>query len=311
MPDSPDPTPRWLPWARLGLVVFLVQVPVTSLLRFELTPVVPGRTGLAALCTALFLPAATVLWWAAAGDRRPRHAHWLLAWVALVVLGATPVLGVDWLAAYYGLITLVLLYLPSPWSFLAGGVLGLSLFGLPLLYGAPAYVFFFGVGGPMLGLSAAILTWLLVAVRRLSADRAELAAQAVVGERTRAGAELAGGLGPALARLAEGAERAARLPGPAAAVHDLVALSRQSLAQVRALVGRYRRGPLRAELDTALALLAAAGVPARLVLPDGPLPDPDEQALAVLRGGLATALARPGTECVISVRADGRIEVSA
>ncbi|MCK2243424.1 MULTISPECIES: hypothetical protein [unclassified Crossiella] len=316
MPDFPDRPPRWLPAARIGLVVFLAQIPLLSLVRFELTPAVPGRTGAAAVATLLFLPPACVLLQAATGGRRPRHTGLLLGFVTLVVLGATPVVGVDWLASYYLLITLVLVQLRPPWSLVSAALLAVSLVLLPLAMGHPGHVLFFGIGGPMIGLSAAVLIWLLVAVVRLRDSRAELAAEAVLAERARAGAEITATLGAPLARLAEGATAAARLvgtdsPGAAVRVRELAAVSRQSLAQARRLVSRYRRGPLRAELDTAVALLAAAGIPARLELPAGPLPEPEEAELARLRAELAARLARPDlTECVITVRANGSLSVT-
>ncbi|MCO1581612.1 hypothetical protein M8C13_38270 [Crossiella sp. SN42] len=316
MPDSLDVPPRWLLAARIGLVAFLAHIPLMSLVRLELTPVEPGHTGQAAVATLLFLPPACVLLYAATGGRRPRHAGLLLGWVALVVLGATAVIGLDWLTSYYLLITLVLVVLRPPWSLLAAALLAASLVLLPLAMGRPDHVLFFGLGGPMIGLGAAVLTWLLVAVVRLRDSHAELAAEAVLAERARAGAEITASLGAPLARLAEGAAAATRLigadtPGAAVRIRELAGVSRQSLAGARRLVSRYRRGPLRAELDTAVALLAAAGIPARLELPEDPLPEPAEAELVRLRAELAAVLAGPPVaECVITVRANGSLAVT-
>jgi two-component system, NarL family, sensor histidine kinase DesK len=92
----------------------------------------------------------------------------------------------------------------------------------------------------------------------------------------------------------------------------LAAASRATLAQSRRLVRRYRQVSLSSELQTAVTLLAAAGIQARIELPPGGQP---EVLSAELRGQLRSELARvlredtPG-ECVIAVtRQDGQVRL--
>src|SRR5262249_56478907 len=87
----------------------------------------------------------------------------------------------------------------------------------------------------------------------------------------------------------------------------LVEGSRRALAQARRTIRGYQRPSLRAELDTAAALLTAAGISTRLELPRGELPEtlgaPPRAALcaaggAPLRGG-------GGRGCSVGVTCQG------
>jgi signal transduction histidine kinase len=90
----------------------------------------------------------------------------------------------------------------------------------------------------------------------------------------------------------------------------LVEGSRRALAQARRTIRGYQRPSLRAELDTAAALLTAAGISTRLELPRGELP---ETVDAAPRAALRTAVARllrddAAQRCSIMVtRQNGRV----
>ncbi|MFI5898392.1 histidine kinase [Actinoplanes sp. NPDC051513] len=120
-------------------------------------------------------------------------------------------------------------------------------------------------------------TWFAGALRELRATRQILADQAVLRERGRFDRELVRTVGDSLQTLASRGATAAALAGtdPDGARRELrvmVDSSRRTLAEARRLIRTYQRVPLRAELDTAVTLLSAAGVSARLVLPDNGLP---------------------------------------
>ncbi|MBE1582929.1 hypothetical protein ACFPOI_59150 [Nonomuraea angiospora] len=96
------------------------------------------------------------------------------------------------------------------------------------------------------------------------------------------------------------------LPDELAALADD---SRRTLADARQRVRGYRRPSLRAELETAATLLAAAGIETRLELPRGGVPDAiAPQSRAALRATV-TRLLRTGAvpSCTITVTStDGR-----
>jgi signal transduction histidine kinase len=118
-----------------------------------------------------------------------------------------------------------------------------------------------------------VLAWFAGALHQLRAARAELAAQAVLRERLRIDEELAGTVGAELRAIAADAT-ALRDEDPATAERELRSLvegSRRTLAAARRMIRAYQRVPLRAELDTAVALLEAVGIPTRLTVPRGDL----------------------------------------
>lgn len=134
--------------------------------------------------------------------------------------------------------------------------------------GQPNYALYY-VAGMFIGVSPLVISIRLVrSVRQLRAAREELVARAIATERLRIDDELAVAVGGALADLAARAERAAARigtdPATAAELRTLVADARGTLAGARRLVRGYRAVSLGAELETAVALLAAAGVPARI-----------------------------------------------
>jgi hypothetical protein len=162
------------------------------------------------------------------------------------------------------------------------------------------------------------------ALRRLRAARLDLAAAAVAQERLRVDGELSRTLGTALESIASRGQRAAAQldADPAlleaalleAALRALIEDSRMTLAEARRMIRGYQQGSLRAELDSAVALLAAVGIEARLVLARADVADTGEDApRAALRAGLARALRAdpPPRACRITVtRDDGQTRVA-
>ncbi|GAB3958655.1 hypothetical protein GCM10029978_004030 [Actinoallomurus acanthiterrae] len=164
-------------------------------------------------------------------------------------------------------------------------------------------------------ISHLILAWLVYSLTRLAdlvvlLDRArhDLASEAVARERVRIARDLHDVLGFSLSAVALRGELVLRLVErePARAGTELTAL--------RALVGRARgelgsiadgriRLRLRREIDTALEVLAAAGVAADATVETGRLPDSLDTALAaVLRESVTNVLRHSDARtCVISV----------
>jgi hypothetical protein len=116
-----------------------------------------------------------------------------------------------------------------------------------------------------------------------------------------------------VARGEHASDLAAHDPAAAeAALASLVDDARRTLAQARHLVRRYQTVTLRAEVQAAVALLSAAGIQARIVLPPD---EPPAAALESLRAQLRAYTARLLSDdtiqrCVITVdRHDGRLDL--
>jgi signal transduction histidine kinase len=159
------------------------------------------------------------------------------------------------------------------------------------------------------GIALAVLILLARTIGQLQAARRQLAAQALVVQRRRIDNELAETIGAALELIIAGGETAAGLvrDNPQAAARELRALtarSRTTLADARGVLSRYRGVSLDAELGAATTLLAAAGIRAVAVLPDGELP---AELPEPLRGRLRAAVASTLTA---GAAADCRIVIS-
>jgi len=162
-----------------------------------------------------------------------------------------------------------------------------------------------------------VLVWLVGATRRLEYARLLLAEEALTRERQRIDGELRCTLGAALEAIAASGQRASALAGvDRAALEDelraLVEGSRRALAQARRTIRGYQRPSLRAELDTAAALLTAAGISTRLEVPRGELPDTvDDDARAALRTAVADLLRDDAARrcSIVVTRQDGRVRL--
>jgi two-component system, NarL family, sensor histidine kinase DesK len=268
----------------------------------------------AALATAAFLPfyLRHILYFIR-GLRAPA-AGWTLAAMAVLIIGATPLAGSEWLPTYFALAVATLIVLPWRWSLPGLAVLAamqvLFALALPVLVPSPAAYFVTTLLWRTSGVFVPV--WLVSAVRQLERARRELAEDAVLRERQRVDAELRDTLGTALASIVARGQRSAALAGkdPGAAGPQLAALvemSRGTLADTRRLLSGYHQPSLWAELETAASLLAAAGISTRLALPAG---DPPDIVDAEFRSGLRATTARllrdeSARSCVIAVRSDG------
>jgi hypothetical protein len=271
-----------------------------------------GMWALAAV--AAYLPLHVRHVWFAARARRPPGASWTMAAMAVIIIGALPLAGSAWVMEFSWLAVSVLIVVRRPWSYVIAVGLVAAAWPMALLVGdrrdAAAW---YTLAAANRGATLFVLVWLAAAIQRLRGARLALAEEAVTRERLRIDGELRQTLGAALESIvALGQRAAAQVGGDGAALEaELRALiedSRATLARARSMVRSYQQVSLRAELDTAVALLSAAGIETRLLLPRGDLPDD-----IALRAGLRAALVRllrddtPPRHCLIMVtREDGQ-----
>jgi signal transduction histidine kinase len=267
-----------------------------------------GMWALAAV--AAYLPLHVRHVWFAAHAARPRGAAWTMTAMTAIVIGALPLVGSAWVMEFSWLAVSALIVIRRPWSYLAGIGLMAAAWPVALLLGDPNNVAgWYALSTANRTATLFVLVWLAAAIRRLLAARLALAEEAVTRERLRIDGELRRTLGTALESIVTRGQRAAALVGGdrvtlEAELRTLIEDSRATLAEARRMVRSYQQVSLRAELDTAAALLTAAGIETRLALPRGDLPDTIEDAL---RAALRTALVRllrddaPPRTCLITV----------
>jgi two-component system sensor histidine kinase DesK len=307
---------RFIQLATLGAVACSIGFPVLELVRIGTNWIPspsPGHGVQALVVTACYLPLYVRLVWHAARGSRPPDAGWTLAVMAVVILGAVPVIGTGWLPALHALAVAILIVVRPPWSLpiLVGLVAATA--PLAIVFGDPEWAAYSAATVVWRGASVFVLVWLVGATRRLQAAREALADEAVARERLRIDGELRSTLGAALEAIVAKGQRATALApqDPTLAggeLRGLVEGSRRTLAETRRLINGYQRLSLRAELDSATILLTAAGIETRVVLPAGDLPERLEAApRAALRAAVARLLRDDAARrCAITVTNEGR-----
>ncbi len=242
------------------------------------------------------------------GIRLPSD-RWTLAVMAVLVLAPFSVLGLPWTAALSSLAISVLVLLRPSVSVPLTAVFVATPLVIGLVSGAVLGGLYFML---LVGFRTAVvfvLVWLVGAIRRLEAARRALAVQAVEQERLRIDDELNRALGSTLREIiAVGAELAPLAErDPDATRRGLTALvgrSRATLADTRRIAAGFQHTSLRAELDTVMSLLRAAGVRAELVVAAGALPESmDARCRRDLYRALGDVLGEEETRsCVLTVR---------
>src|SRR5882757_3987634 len=305
-----------LRFAPIGAVVYCAVFPVMQVaLIAESGAAGAHRDALwALLATAGFLPLHARHVLAAARGTRPRYGTWTLAAMAVIMFGALPAAGSFWLPTFHALAVSALITLRPRWALLAFAATVMLQIPLVIAIGSsvPSAESYYLLS--VLWRSSAVFVpiWLVGAISQLEAARQTMATDAVVRERMRIDADLRQRLGTALGSIAARGERASTLVGNDSAalqgeLRAVVRSSRQTLGDARRLLSGYHRPPVRAELESARALLTAAGISTRLVLPAGPLPEPLEPRFrADLRAATASMLQdQSATSCVMTVTRDG------
>lgn len=274
-----------------------------------------GRAAWALAATACYLPLHLRHVLYAVRGTRPSYGVATFLAMTAVIAAVIPMAGTLWLPTMHVIAVSALIVLRPRWSLpaVAAVVAAQTPLALALhssLVDATSYYTL-----TVLWRSTAVFVpvWLLGTVRQLDAARQALARDAVLRERLTIDGELRRTLGIALAGIAARGERAGALVERSAvdaALHDLVASSRHTLAEARQLIRSYHRPSLRAELETAAVLLTAAGIDTRVVLRSDELPDAAPEFRARIRAATA-ALLRDGSarSCVLSVGADGQLDV--
>jgi two-component system sensor histidine kinase DesK len=289
--------------AAIGLNVLLPLIELGRIVLYPTTYGLSGSSLAALLATLATVPLHVRHISSALRGGRPAGAAWSLAALVAVNAVAVLVVGPGWLMNFALLAVSVLIIVPAPWSMplfvavvLAAGLLAGDAPEWPGAY------LVFSVGWRSVTLF--VVVWLVAAFRQLDAARRELRDRAVVRERLRMQAELRSGLDAALDKIVSHAEVAgcdrAAAPG---ALRLLIEEARATLVQARRLIAGYRDTTVRAELEAALTLLAAAGIQARVaVANDRALDAVDARSQSVLRAIVVRVLAEePLSRCVIRV----------
>lgn len=264
-----------------------------------------GDGSYASLLLVCLLPFSLLHVWSGAHRRRPPGGIWPVGVMAIIVAAGLPLVGYAWLTTFAYLLASVLIVLPRRWSLPVAGLILLTLVPVSLWLSPrpnPAWTMIIVVerAGAIV-----VPVWLAGALRELRLAREELTTRAVLRERIRIDGELSRTVGESLKTIAAGGVVAGQAVAsdPEAAAVELRALadrSRRTLAEARLLIREYQRVRLRAELETAVTLLTAAGVSARLVVPRE-LPQAAAELSTALRAAVDDLLRSPVPECVIKV----------
>jgi signal transduction histidine kinase len=254
---------------------------------------------------------------ALAGHRAPADG-WTLAILALVIVAPTPLIGAAWLQMFHVLAASAFLVLRPRWAVpcylgIAAGTAAWAAAAFPDALVGPTIgvAAWFGLSVVIRGLVPIVIVWLVAALRELDSARQALASEAVATERQRIADEFKRSVGHELESLVARGTRSGELlaTNPAVAGQELGLLvdqSRRTLSTARRLLHRYTL-PARAELETAEALLRAAGIDATVDVPEDELP-------TTLDGPTRTSLRRltdellrgdPGGPVVITLGPDG------
>jgi two-component system sensor histidine kinase DesK len=284
-------------FAAHAVVAFCVVIPLVELSRAAAWPLYAGQVGLVAVATAVTVPLHLYLVWHAVRGRRAPHGRLVFATLLATSVAAALNIGETWMLmlAFAALGGFLVLPLAAAVPVLVACCGVTLLFSTGDADGWNEIYFAFSVAFRTIALYS--LIWLAAAHDRLLAARDRLRDVAVVRERTRIAGELHDVVGPVL-------ERA--VAATADSVPDVVAGSRTALLQARRIIGGNRRLSLARELDTALALLAAAGAPARLEAVDVDLDAPATPDFrTALRGTITEVLTRDATGPVVLLVAPG------
>lgn len=330
-PDSLLWITRRAPWVMLGLHLTIVMLPMVLVTTGGTMDHSPGQIAFAvpALTAIGILQLRHVQ--AAARGSRPRGWPWSLA--ALAALAYLPMIwiGADWAATSLLLASSLMLMLPGHWRFTVGFavpfvvstswnlVLAFGLLGsdrgaalgagyrlvvIGIYWVGIQFVFIFALYG---------VVRLVQLVNELYETRSELAQLAVDRERVRVSRDLHDLLGQSLSAISLKGDLAIRLlpidaAGAEVEVAGLTEVARTALRDVRAITRDEHEVSLREEIAAAAALLAAAGVDARISDGGYELPAPVEQVVAwAVREGTTNLLRHSDASyCEIGLSRIGR-----
>lgn len=211
----------------------------------------------------------------------------VLAVLVAVTVGAALVIGEGWsmMLAFPALAAFLVL----PWQWAAAVLVALEATVLLIGTGALGWLFIsvyyaFSIVYRLTAMLALVAT--VAAHRQLLAARAQLRDAAVMRERLRIDDDVQRVVAPLLERVSTAGPRTEQ------ELAELVAEASTTLVAVRRIIGGYRRQSMARELDTAVALLGAAGIPTRVAAASVDLDRPASVAFRnALRGAVTTTLA--------------------
>lgn len=300
--------------ARLVVVTVFSCIAVLAFTRVLLSPDVGTGAVLLSAVYMIALLSLQILWTSRRADRLSpalRYAA-LFAQACLVYL---PLLQYEdsWIGLPGFLAGSVLMVLRPPYGWIAAALVVASMaFTQWLLLPQFEAVLYITLSTTLTGLLVYGLTWLSTLVTELHSAREELAKMAVARERLRFARDLHDLLGYNLSAITLKSELTHRLviKHPARAREELVEIlqiSRQALADVRAVASGYREMSLDEECVSARSVLAAADVQVQMEVNYRDLPVRVATVLAtVLREGITNLLRHSKAEfCEISVQQVG------
>lgn len=229
---------------------------------------------------------------AVAAGRKP--AAWPVTFGALLILCAGPAawFGVNWQGTLLLIVASAFLLLPRT----AAAVIGILVLALDLVWSlttvqldswtqAVYFTAYITLAVPGFGLAIPVAVAGARALSEAEETRLELTDQVIVGERTRVARDLHDLVGHSLAAVSLKGDLALRLltDQPRAArdeIAGLTDLARTALHGVRDVARHRPAVSLSAELDSARALLTAAGVAVEVRTSPERLPSDDEEVLA-------------------------------
>lgn len=281
----------------------------------------PGAVGLALALTAMAAIYALQLVHSRPNASRVRTSRKWLTLSAQALLTALPLLlfGTYWGSMAGFLSGSLLLVLPARLAWTLYGAVGLIMLVPPTLDGwSVAETFYVAQSSLLTGLVVFGLTRLAELVQVVHGARAELAKMAVTRERLRFARDLHDLLGYSLSAITLKGELIHRLiptqPDRAMVeLDDVLATSRQALADVRVVASGYRDLSLAEEIDSARSTLEAAGVVVNTFVDPGAVSPPVETVLATVLREAVTNVLRHSTasRCEIAVtRADDVVRLS-
>lgn len=240
---------------------------------------------------------------------------WTALGVLILLTMALPLaFGNDWigLPVYLGVICAI--FLPTrlaPWGVLASSALAYALSELTDASAAGTMtvsVTALAIGLMMLGFRHSRML-----VEQLQEARGEVARLAATEERLRIARDLHDLLGHSLSLIVLKSELARRIAerDPAKTIgeiNDIESVARQALADVREAVSGYRQRNLAEELDSARAVLAAAGVQPTVRTAGTPLPDVIDGLFGwAVREGVTNVVRHArATRCTLVIARDGK-----
>ncbi|GAB2593876.1 hypothetical protein GCM10027168_28230 [Streptomyces capparidis] len=293
-----SPRPQIAPRFALAIVsVIIVASPIAAV--FNLLDRRPSQhvmlASLATLFTLTVLQFGHLAWHRTL--KRTRRGPTALLVQALLVY--TPFLWArnGWVGAPYFLAASTLLVLPRRFAWTVFAAVCLTVPAVHRSVGASWFdTAYYAVSTPALGLAVFGLTRLADLVKELYDTRAELARLAVTQERLRFARDLHDLLGYSLSAITLKSELVYRLADRHTArakqeLESVLVLSRQALADVRAVSSAYREMSLGAECTSARSILSAADIDVRIDVDTDEMSGAVNTVLAtVLREGVTNLL---------------------